>query len=84
MSARLPMVAGLLLVAAALGALCLGTPVVAPSRLPDLLAGGGAGAGTTGAGALDAVVVREIRLPRLRLGGAAGGGVGGAAARRYG
>ncbi|MCZ2527084.1 FecCD family ABC transporter permease [Streptomyces sp. HB2AG] len=78
MSARLPLVAGLLLVAAALGALCLGTPVVAPSRLPDLLAGGGAGAGTTGAGALDAVVVREIRLPRLLLAAAAGACLGAA------
>ncbi|REE95234.1 FecCD family ABC transporter permease [Thermomonospora umbrina] len=60
-----------LLAAAALCALCLGTPNIAPSRL-TVLAPGGAADG------LEAVVVRDVRLPRLLLALVAGACLGAA------
>ena len=63
----------LLLVSAAVGALCLGTPALPPWELPAALAGGGGGEG-----ALTGVVVTELRLPRLVLGLIAGASLGAA------
>ena len=57
-----------LLVAAAGAALCLGTPYVAPHRLPAALSGDG----------LETVVLTELRLPRLVLALAAGACLGAA------
>ncbi|MEE1926850.1 iron ABC transporter permease [Streptomyces sp. TRM 70351] len=59
-----------LLAAAALGALCLGTPVVSPARLPAVLLGE--------RDSLTGVVVGELRLPRLVLGLLAGACLGAA------
>ncbi|MEU8203670.1 iron ABC transporter permease [Streptosporangium sp. NPDC049046] len=60
-----------LLAAAALCALCLGTPTISPSRLAGVLSGGVADG-------LVALVVREVRLPRLLLALVAGGCLGAA------
>ncbi|MGW8885635.1 FecCD family ABC transporter permease [Streptomyces sp. NPDC055749] len=57
-----------LLVVAAGVALCLGTPYVAPQRLPAALTGDG----------LEAVILTELRLPRLVLALAAGACLGAA------
>ncbi|WP_340556770.1 FecCD family ABC transporter permease [Streptomyces sp. GSL17-111] len=72
---RQVLVLAALLLAAALAALCLGTPVVAPAGLPGALRGvlpGGEHDGLTG------VVVGELRLPRLVLGLVAGACLGAA------
>ncbi|GAA1907172.1 hypothetical protein GCM10009716_16320 [Streptomyces sodiiphilus] len=63
-------VLGLLLGAAVLGALCLGTPAVPPSRLPGLLTGQGEG--------IERIVVTELRLPRVVLALLAGACLGAA------
>ncbi|WP_067816016.1 FecCD family ABC transporter permease [Actinomadura kijaniata] len=60
-----------LLAAAALCALCLGTPNIPPSRLLAVLPGGGADG-------LEAVVVRDVRLPRMLLALVAGACLGAA------
>ncbi|MFC5744307.1 FecCD family ABC transporter permease [Actinomadura rugatobispora] len=70
MSRTVVLAAGLL-AAAALCALCLGTPNIVPSRLVALLPGGAADG-------LETVVVREVRLPRLLLALAAGACLGAA------
>ncbi|MEV5409826.1 iron ABC transporter permease [Thermopolyspora sp. NPDC052614] len=67
---RAALAAGLL-AAAALCALCLGTPDIPPSRLLGALTGDA----TDG---LESLVVREIRLPRLLLALLAGGCLGAA------
>ncbi|GAB2610516.1 hypothetical protein GCM10027168_49360 [Streptomyces capparidis] len=71
---RLVALAAVLLAAAALSALCLGTPNIPPSRLPAALFGGDG----TGTAVLERVVVRELRLPRLLLALVAGACLGAA------
>ncbi|MBW1600647.1 iron ABC transporter permease [Streptomyces sp. JJ66] len=70
---HLPVLAGLL-AATALGALCLGTPVVSPAELPSVLLGTPGGDGDR----LAAVVVGQLRLPRLVLALLAGACLGAA------
>ncbi|MFD9947464.1 FecCD family ABC transporter permease [Nonomuraea sp. NPDC059023] len=68
---RTAVLAAGLLAAAAVCALCVGTPTISPTRLAAVLPGGAADG-------LVAVVVREVRLPRLLLALIAGGCLGAA------